>query len=267
MKAARDVLVLGHRGMLGSMAVRYFSSRPNWRPHTFGPRCRFDEQRLRAWCWTWPQAVIINCIGAIPQKKPSADRLYEVNSDIPRAIRAALGSENILVHPSTDCVFGGTDFGYGEFDTPNPVDDYGRSKAQGDANVEGLTTITIRTSIIGPDGKHGLMGWLLTQKKKWVPGYIDHRWNGITTLEWCRVAEELIKGRQFGLHHVCCRYSVTKAQLLHEIAKVYRPGLEIVSVKAPGGPIDRTLACRPSMIRASIGVQLRALKAFTAGRV
>ena len=268
MKAARDVLVLGHRGMLGSMAVRYFSSRPNWRPHTFGPRCRFDEQRLRAWCWTWPQAVIINCIGAIPQKKPSADRLYEANSDIPQAIRAALGSGNILVHPSTDCVFNGVDGDYTEGDTPNATDDYGRSKAQGDANVEGPTTITIRTSIIGPDGKHGLMGWLLSQKKNaTVEGYGWHYWNGITTLEWCRVAEELIERRAFGLHHVACRIAINKFVLLRQIAKLYRPDL-IIERDRSHGAADRVLFCSDErMIRPNIVAQLRALKAFTAGRV
>lgn len=74
-----------------------------------------------------------------------------VNGDGTRAIaRAAAENGARLIHLSTDVIFDGERGTYTEEDTPNPITDYGRSKALAEAEigVSGAQAVIVRTSII-----------------------------------------------------------------------------------------------------------------------
>ncbi len=74
-------------------------------------------------------------------------------------------------------------------------------------------------------------------------GYAIHRWNGVTTEVFARVAKGIITGGLFKptIQHLVPADSVSKAELIRLIAKrVGRDDLNIIPQIMPA-PIDRTL--------------------------
>ena len=193
------MLVLGHKGMLGQMVMKYFGSK-GYSLQTVSARFNAEERsRFLKEILQHPQAVIVNCIGKIKQKTEDDNELLWANALLPMALNMHLLPTQTLVHPSTDCVFDGTaGIPYSIADQPDAIDTYGWSKALGEkALKERLNTIIFRVSIIGPDenpeGK-GLLSWFLSNKEgAELKGYSNHYWNGITTLEWCKQVEQLLQ--------------------------------------------------------------------------
>lgn len=190
--------MLGSGGMLGQMVSRHFGAR-----HAV---VEFNERYSNARRKSFIDAVlalapdvVINCIGLIKQKSDDAAELYAVNAVLPFDLARALAPETLLVHPSTDCVFDGlASAPYANDDPPDAGDDYGWSKALGECAVTSRRSggCVVRVSIIGPDRRpsgKGLLAWFLSQADgSSVPGFADHFWNGITTLEWCKQVDQLI---------------------------------------------------------------------------
>lgn len=73
----------------------------------------------------------------------------EINASGSEVVARAAGSRR-LVHMSTDVVFDGTRGGYREEDEPNPVNEYGRSKAEAEERVAVAhpEATIVRTSLI-----------------------------------------------------------------------------------------------------------------------
>jgi len=267
MKPAR-VLVLGHRGMLGHIAERYFRGR-GFEVLTLGERFDLGSpgtfiDAVRA---AQPD-VALNAIGLIKQRESDPAALLSVNAALPVLLRLALPPEALLVQPSTDCVFSGTTGWYAVDAIRDATDAYGLSKILGETVASYPRTMVVRTSIVGPElagGSHGLLGWFLSQRPgATVRGYTDHLWNGLTTLEWCKVVEEVLASPSS-----TCERSVivqlgterrwTKAEILLMFRETYRRDVRVEP--APSGhPLDRTLC--PTMVRRPLEEQLRELAAF-----
>tara|TARA_R110002167_G_scaffold328959_3_gene535553 strand:+ start:6812 stop:7516 length:705 start_codon:yes stop_codon:yes gene_type:complete len=157
------VLVLGHKGMLGHMVVKYLTdnnidvvtTNVRWPESPFKLGIKLD--------------YVINCIGAIPQRTDN----FDINWHLP--IWLDLHSPCKVIHPGTDC----------EMDD----DEYGISKRIASNYIinSGNQTKILKTSIIGPElnGNSSLLEWFLSQKEE-VFGYTKAMWNGNTTLEWAK---------------------------------------------------------------------------------
>jgi dTDP-4-dehydrorhamnose reductase len=99
--------------------------------------------------------VVVNC--AYQQDTPD---MWEVNRDgALNVARASVGRR--LIHVSTDVVFSGARGRYTEDDDPDPVTDYGRSKAAAEPLVREAhpRALIVRTSLIfggpgAPESKH-----------------------------------------------------------------------------------------------------------------
>ena len=120
------VLVLGHKGMLGHMVVKYLTdnnidvvtTNVRWPESPFKLGIKLD--------------YVINCIGAIPQRTDN----FDINWHLP--IWLDLHSPCKVIHPGTDC----------EMDD----DEYGISKRIASNYIinSGNQTKILKTSIIGP---------------------------------------------------------------------------------------------------------------------
>jgi hypothetical protein len=92
-----------------------------------------------------------------------------------------------------------------------------------------------------------------------LPGYVDQRWNGVTTLQLARLCEAVITRDLFGairaeaaVHHVCPNATVTKCELLLRLRERYRPDLE-VRPEVSGAPVLRELGTELRSLPALLG--------------
>jgi dTDP-4-dehydrorhamnose reductase len=239
-------VVLGARGMLGSMVA---ATLPDAVP---ADRDAFEAGRDdvgalldRARCG-W----IVNAIGVLApdvdeRDRASVERAMAVNARFPHALAAAAAERDMrVVHVTTDGVFSGRAGPYAE-DAPHDARDaYAASKSAGE--VDAPHVVNLRCSIVGPERPPGrsLMSWLRSQPRDArVPGFANHRWNGLTTLQLARLCGAIVREAPTlpRTLHLVPADVVTKADLLGMLADVLgRTDLTIVRQDAPVA-VDRSL--------------------------
>jgi len=255
-----NVFVAGHRGMLGRVAARYFAENGC---RVVTSDLRYEAlpndplvEEIRASQCEW----VVNAMGRIKQKYKEPAALFQANSVFPIHLKRRLRNDQKLIHASTDCIFSGQTGNYGLDATPDPDDEYGLSKLIGESVAESDRAYVVRTSVIGLEDRGvGLMSWFLQQKGP-VRGFLNHFWNGLTTLEWSKLVIEIMRGQQVlrtPILQVGVSPAVSKYELLRMIAAVWGHEITIEPVDAPTR-IDRSL--NPVLIRRPLAEQLRELK-------
>lgn len=215
------VLVLGDTGMLGHTVYNYLKEESCY--ETIGTdRLILDaedsEDNLETILKGINPNYVVNCIGIINKYcDDNEEKAWQINSVFPHTL-SRLGDklDYKLIHISSDCVF----------------DDnlYGKSKYAGE--VDSNNHITIRSSIIGPELKDkglGLFDWFMRQKTN-TDGYVNHKWNGVSTLELSKFIESVIDN--YKLYHeniidVRAINPITKYDLLNNIKKVFNKNITI----------------------------------------
>lgn len=227
------VFILGSTGLLGHAVSRQFPDAI--RVTDFDAR---DPRPLEAKA----SDFIINCIGAVPQRKPSKADMLAVNGSFPHWL--AENTKANIIQIATDCVYSGRHGGYTERHPHNPIDFYGQTKSVGEIIKRNI--MLIRCSIVGysPSDSASLAGWIrhLPENAR-VEGYANHLWNGVTTDAFARVVDGIIRERLFypGLVHLVPQNTITKNRLVQELAnRLGRRDIQIVPTITPN-PVNRTL--------------------------
>ena len=186
------------------------------------------------------------------------------------------GSLTKIIQIATDCVFSGRIGNYNEDSIHDPVDVYGMTKSLGEVFTGNF--LNIRCSIIGPELKNnlGLLGWFLTQKNgSELKGFINHKWNGVTTLQFAQLVLKIIHENIFHelirinyTHHFIPNNAVTKFELLELFAKIFNKKIIILPTSTSIPSVDRTLSTKydilSSLIKKSdLEFELRELKEYT----
>ena len=261
------VLVLGGSGMLGSMVVDVLSRNPalnvtaTVRDATLAAQC---GSRLPGAAWRVfrfdrdPYMVVADDGRLIGITKPlirddqpsEVERAVDVNARLPHLLgELARGADARILQIATDCVYSGSRGEYVESDPHDALDVYGKTKSLGESFQENVHHL--RCSIIGPEPKDFkfLIEWFRRQPRDaTVKGFVNHRWNGVTTLHFARLCEGIItRGLSLShLQHVVPSGSMTKAAMLHAFAAAFaRRDVRIEDVEA-GTIIDRTLETNDS---------------------
>ena len=224
-----NVLILGHRGMLGHMVHKYLSTKDNCKLVTTDLRWPTKDFKNFITGFWYDNAgdYIINCIGAIHQNKNK----FEVNTDLPIWLDKDIDynlNRCRVIHPGTDTSEG----------------DYGISKYKSEKYIleRGCITHIIKTSIIGPEisSKNSLLEWFLNKELE-VFGYSESYWNGITTLQWAKICYDII----------CNKYDINKTmtaamteciskyELLSIMKEVFNKNIDIL--KNSGVKVNRCL--------------------------
>ena len=260
------ILVFGTTGMLGSMVADYLSSL-NW-AETHGAARQADSTRTKfdaslpvadqvdALLGGPPWDYWINCIGIIKpyckDNDPAGVRnALRVNSVFPHELAAVAKDNGIrLIQIATDCVYSGFKGSYVESDPPDALDVYGKTKSLGEV-LDG-SALNLRASIIGPELKNrlSLLEWFLGQPAgAELKGFTHHRWNGVSTLRFAQLCEQIIRQgqyddlvRQSRVHHYVPGDSVDKFQLLNTFQATFGTSYRIVPVGDIGPSVDRTLS-------------------------
>jgi dTDP-4-dehydrorhamnose reductase len=263
----KSVFILGHKGMLGQMALYYFSNKGY---KTLTTQTRFDKdnyQQLIDEVVESGARYVVNGIGIIKQKSDELDKLIWANSVLPLELMNRLEPNGqILIQPSTDCVFSGSkgDF-YQKSDVSDARDPYGWSKRLGEVALShNPNALLVRVSIIGLETSSqpkGLLGWFLSNKSgAKLNGFTNHLWNGITTYEWCKQIEDIILNRVelFGqVVHLGTKEYYSKYEMLKMFQNTFETDFQIQPLEHQDS-IDRRLS--PDIISVSLETQLSELK-------
>lgn len=221
------LLVFGGLGMAGHVVKQYFSDQPQFEvwdtartaspgdPRSFALDIR-DRSRVQELLDAIKPDVVINAVGLLNEEASRRQaEAIEVNSLFPHQL--AQWAEIYpfrLIHISTDCVFSGLRGDYTESDPADGATLYARTKSLGE--VQGPNTLTIRTSIIGPELKPngiGLFHWFMQQTGE-IPGYSEVFWNGVTTLELAKAIHWCFQHPIHGLVHLAGQPKLSKYALL-----------------------------------------------------
>ena len=266
------VLILGASGMLGSAVLKEFSnSKSELIASTREGTSSSSSTNTRFLKFnaanhdldsTFPMPVdfVINCIGIIKpyinDTDSSQSRIaFEINGAFPNRLEAWASKRGAkVIQIATDCVFSGLKGNYLETNEHDALDVYGKSKSLGEA--QGASMMHLRVSIIGPEVNRNssLLEWVRNQPANaQISGFIDHFWNGITSMHFAKIARGIIENDLFeaGVFHVLPKDSVTKCELVTLIAKYLgRPDIK-VNATTTGANINRTLdTCFPAKNRA-----------------
>ena len=214
------VLVLGERGMLGHVVKSHFQEGG----HEVRGTSRSADSDYR-----FAPDAVVNCIGIL-NKTAEEDKPLAVmaNSYLPHyadKLCRKIGAK--FVHISTDCVFDGKHGAYTEESFKDATSFYGQSKSLGE--VSGESSVTLRTSIVGPDLNPdgiGLFQWFMNQQGS-TGGFDKVTWTGVTTIELAKAIEKAIENDLTGIRHVVNNETIDKYSLLNLFKKHFNKDITI----------------------------------------
>lgn len=223
----KKVLVFGATGMAGHMVSMYLSQfKEKYNVVSVCHRNKLNENsvicdisdinRVNEIIDNEKPNVIINCIGVLNKNaEDDIKNTVYVNTFFPRFLARIGEMKDIkIIHLSTDCVFDGKDGGYTEKSFKNENSIYGLSKNLGE--IYGKNSVTIRTSIIGPELKNGsgLFHWFMNQDGN-ISGFTKVYWTGVTTLELAKAIDKALDENIEGLYHLVPDVKISKYNLLN----------------------------------------------------
>lgn len=233
-----NILVLGSQGMLGHVVKLHFQKKGHIVKATSrsgdDDNYRLDVSKnlsdLDGFVDEFKPDVIVNCVGILNQTAEDNKSLAViVNSYLPHYVDELCQKRGVqFVHISTDCVFEGKGSGgYTESSLRDATSFYGRSKALGE--VENESSVTLRTSIVGPDANAngtGLFQWFMGQQGQ-TNGFDKVIWTGVTTIELAKAIEKAIDNNLAGIRHVVNNQTIDKYSLLMLFKEHFNKDIEI----------------------------------------
>ncbi len=231
------LFVLGCNGVVGHAVAAYFKEAGH------EVICSNDatEASLKGFITEQKFDAVINCTAIVNQaaEEDKAGAAY-LNAYLPHLLESlTAGTKTVVVHRSTDCIFSGAKGQYTLDDMPDAKSFYARTKAVGELVNE--KDITIRVSLIGPaqDKEDGsLLNWFLNQKGE-VKGFANAIWTGLTTLEYAKAIESLLKQKAHGVFQAAPNAVISKYELISLFEK-YFPGDRNI-IKIDNKRVDKSL--------------------------
>ena len=208
------ILLLGHKGMLGNCAYKRFNQIDGF--EVFTTELRWPSSEFIKFVRSGDFDFIVNCIAKIPQSNVKGYQSYFTTNFALPIFLASTGGK--LIQASSDA-----------------KDDslYSTSKTLGDSLLHNFDNAhIINCSIIGIEieNNRSLLSSFLNSKEDFWVGYSNYMWDGITTLEWVKIAEKITNGTIED--KVVCPYSkvVSKYDMLVKFRETF----------------DKNIAIRPS---------------------
>lgn len=168
--------------------------------------------------------TIINCAAHtnVDKCEEQWDLAYKINAIGPRNLSiAAKAVDAKMVHVSTDYVFEGNGTRpYTEFDTPNPISAYGKTKYEGERFVQEFAGkyFILRTAWLYGDGKNFVKTMLsLSEKQDEINVVCDQVGSPTSAVELAKMIHYLEGTENYGLFHATCEGNTNWADFTEEI--------------------------------------------------
>ena len=149
---------------------------------------------------------------------------YKINAIGPRNLSIAANEVNAkMIHVSTDYVFEGNgEMPYKEFDIPNPVSAYGKTKLEGEKFVQQFANkyFILRTAWLYGEGKNFVKTMLqLAETHDEVSVVCDQVGTPTSAVELAKMIHYLEETDNYGLFHATCEGDTNWAAFAEEIFK------------------------------------------------
>ena len=170
--------------------------------------------------------VIINCAAHtnVDLCEKQWDSAYRINAIGPRNLSiaaTAVGAK--MIHVSTDYVFEGNGTRpYTEFDAPNPISAYGKTKLEGERFVQAFADryFILRTAWLYGEGKNFVKTMLrLAENHDEVSVVDDQVGSPTSAVELARMIHYLEKTDNYGIFHATCEGDTNWADFAETIFK------------------------------------------------
>ena len=170
--------------------------------------------------------VIINCAAHtnVDACEKQWDLAYKINAIGPRNLSIAASEVNAkMIHVSTDYVFEGNGTRpYTEFDAPNPVSAYGKTKLEGEKFVQQFSSrfFIFRTAWLYGDGKNFVKTMLrLSETHDEVSVVCDQLDSPTSAVELAKAIHHFEPTENYGIFHATCEGDTNWAEFTEEIFK------------------------------------------------
>ena len=170
--------------------------------------------------------VIINCAAHtnVDKCEEQWDLAYKINAIGPRNLSiAATEADAKMIHVSTDYVFEGNGTRpYTEFDAPNPVSAYGKTKLEGENFVKEFAKkhFILRTAWLYGDGKNFVMTMLaLAENHDELNVVCDQVGTPTSAVELAKMIHYLEGTENYGTFHATCEGDTNWADFAEAIFK------------------------------------------------
>lgn len=170
--------------------------------------------------------VIINCAAHtnVDKCEEQWDLAYKINAIGPRNLSiAATEADAKMIHVSTDYVFEGNGTRpYTEFDAPNPVSAYGKTKLEGENFVKEFAKkhFILRTAWLYGDGKNFVKTMLaLTENHDELNVVCDQVGTPTSAVELAKMIHYLEGTENYGTFHATCEGDTNWADFAEAIFK------------------------------------------------
>lgn len=171
--------------------------------------------------------VIINCAAHtnVDACETQWDLAYQINAIGPRNLSIAASAVDAkLIHVSTDYVFEGNGtVPYTEFDEPNPVSAYGKTKLEGEKFVKEFAKkyFICRTAWLYGDGKNFVKTMLrLSESYEQVNVVCDQLGTPTSAKELAEMIRHLESTENYGTFHATCEGDTNWAAFTEEIFRL-----------------------------------------------
>lgn len=244
------VLITGSSGQLGKAVVElFFKNGIDVYPIPHSRLDITDRKAVDEIIRSYLPDVVINCsaITDVDLCEREIDRAFKVNAIGAKNLALVTQRYNIhLIHISTDYVFDGKkDSPYIEFDKPNPINNYGKSKLEGENFVRTFSQrfTIVRTSWLYGDGNNFVKKILERVKQEKLLKVVDDQFGSPTyTYDLAKALMTITKEQAHGLYHFANVGIVSRFQEARFIVEKLKLGVEIIPVKSEQ---YSTLAERP----------------------
>lgn len=268
------LLVTGGTGYLGSELLRREPAVGTWL--TTAPPARGDWLRLdvrdsaavrRELERTRPGAVIHTAY----RQDDRATTLDGAGAVAEAA--AAVGAR--LVHVSSDVIFDGAKPGpYTEEDSPSPITDYGRAKAEAEHIVRSVHpgALVVRTSLIyggREPSRHERLAWEAAEGRGSMTFFEDELRTPVLVGELASALLELADRDEEGILHVAGPDTVSRYEFAFLLAQAHGlPGERILRASLAGSGLARPANCAldSSRARALLRTRLSGVLEYAGGR-
>ena len=240
------ILVLGSKGVLGGQLMKVFGNEAVGWDRRDCDVTDFANLKSKILNFKPLPEVIINCAAYnnVDGSENNQDLAFKLNADVPKNLAEICKELDIIfVHFSTNYIFDGVLGEYNESDVPKPLSVYGKSKYQGEREVQKYLDkyYIIRTAVLfGPKGESGL------SKKSFVDIMLDSgekqseikvitdEVNSITYSVDLTTQVKLLlnQGKPYGIYHITNSGFGSWYDLAKEIFNIVGKGINLVPISS-----------------------------------